>query len=95
MRRKRKTYDEKFRAKVALEAAKGNKTLAELSVEYKVHANLICQWKKELLTNLPSLFTKKSKNLELEELKQERDELFKEIGKLQVEKEFLKKKLEL
>lgn len=93
MRQKRKAYDPKFRAKVALEAVKGNKTLSELSTEYKVHANLISKWKKELLLNLPGIFSK-SNNSEVELLKKELDEVYKEVGKLQVEKEYLKKKLD-
>ena len=57
----RKTYDGKFRAKVALEAVKGEKTLAELSSEFKVHPNQIGKWRKQLLETLPSLFTDRKK----------------------------------
>ncbi|MCK4430559.1 MAG: transposase, partial [Candidatus Aminicenantes bacterium] len=45
----RKRYDAKIRAKVALEAVKGDKTLAELSSEFKVHTNQIRKWRKQLL----------------------------------------------
>lgn len=94
MSSKKNTYDSRFRAKVALEAAKEEKTLAQLSSEYKIHANLISKWKKELLTKLPLLF-EESKNKELLKIKKEREELLKQIGTLVIEKEYLKKKLNL
>jgi transposase len=90
MSSKKNTYDSRFRSKVALEAAKEEKTLAQLSSEYKVHANLISKWKKELLTKLPLLF-EESKNKELLKIKKEREELLKQIGTLVIEKEYLKK----
>lgn len=57
----RKRYDAKIRAKVALEAVKGDKTLAELSSEFKVHTNQIRKWRKQLLECLPDLFTDRRK----------------------------------
>ncbi len=53
----RKSYDATFRAKVALEAVKGEKTLAELSGTFGVHPNQICKWKRQLLESLPDFFT--------------------------------------
>lgn len=88
--RRRKNYDPTFRARVALAAVKGDKTLASLSSEYKVHANLIVKWKKELLTNLPNIF-QKADNSVAEELNEKNDELYKEIGKLKMEVDYLKK----
>lgn len=90
--RRRKNYDPNFRARVALEAAKGTKTLSELSGEYKVHANLIVKWKKEMLQKLPSLFQKADRH-EIEEAMEKNDELYKEIGKLKMELDYYKKKL--
>ena len=52
---KRKTYTDKFKAKVALEAVKGVKTLAELSSEYQVHSTQISEWKRMLLEASPDL----------------------------------------
>jgi len=52
----RKRHDAAFKAKVALEAAKGEKTIAQLSSEFGVHANQIRQWRKQLLEELPRLF---------------------------------------
>ena len=87
----RKSYDATFRAKVALEAVKGDKTLAELSSTFGVHPNQICKWKKQLLESLPDLFMdrRKRKDKEQEELI---DELYRQIGQLKVELDWLKKK---
>ena len=56
---KRRSFDKNFKAKVALEALRGEKTLAEISSQYDVHANMINNWKKQLLENLPDLFEDK------------------------------------
>ncbi len=87
----RKSYDAAFRAKVALEAVKEEKTLAELSSLYGVHANQISRWKKQLLESLPDLFTdrRKKKDKQQEELI---EELYRQIGQLKVELDWLKKK---
>ncbi len=90
--RKRRNYDPSFRAKVALEALKGNRTLSEISGEFKVHPNMIVKWKKELVAKLPTLFQKPD-NSELTEAQEKNDELYKEIGKLKMEVDYLKKKL--
>ena len=87
----RKSYDATFRAKVALEAVKGEKTLAELSSEFGVHPNQIRNWRKQLLEMLPDLFTDRRK-------KRDKDqeglisELYRQIGQLKVELDWLKKK---
>ncbi len=52
----RKNHTGAFKAKVALEAVKGEKTLAQLSSEFGVHANQMDQWRKQLLKELPTLF---------------------------------------
>jgi len=87
----RKSYDAAFRAKVALEAVKEEKTLAELASLYGVHANQISRWRKQLLTSLPDLFTdrRKKKDKQQEELI---EELYRQIGQLKVELDWLKKK---
>jgi transposase-like protein len=82
---------EKFR--VALEAIKGEKTLAEISTQYSVHATQISTWKKRALEYLASSFTDKQKPQENHE--KEVSELYQQIGQLKVENDFLKKKCDL
>lgn len=87
----RKRYDGAFKAKAALEALKGEKTIAQLSSEFGVHANQIGQWRKQLLKELPNLFSDRRKKDE-----QEKDDLisdlYRQIGQLKVEVDWLKKK---
>ena len=67
----RKNYDSRFKSKVALEAIRGEKTLAQIASEYEVHPNQVMQWKKKALDNLPDKYPE--------------DELLKQIGQLKVE----------
>lgn len=90
----RKTFDAAFKAKVALMALKEEKTIAELSSQYGVHPNQISKWKKLVLERLPSLFDKRG-NTDKEMPDPVIDELYKQIGQLQVEKDWLKKKSEM
>jgi len=89
---KRRKFSSEFKAKVALESVRGAKTLTELSQEYKVHPNAISNRRKQLLENLPEIFDGKRgpKPRETEEFT---DRLYRQIGKLQVELEWLKKKI--
>lgn len=91
MSKNNRNHDSAFKARIALEAIKEEKTLAQLGSEYGVHPNQIGQWRKHLLEELPSLFSdrRKKSDKEGEELK---DELYKQIGQLRVEVEWLKKK---
>lgn len=88
----RKQQSVAIKAKVALEAVKGEKTISQLSSEYGVHSNQIGQWKKHLLEELPTLFSDKRKKVERDRDELE-DELYRQIGQLKVELEWLKKKL--
>ncbi len=87
----RKRYDGTFKAKVVLESLKNEKTIAELASEYGVHPNQITQWRKQVLEDLPSLFTSNQARKEKAQ-EEEKDELLKQIGQLKVEVEWLKKK---
>jgi putative transposase len=88
---KRKRRSAQFKFKVALEAAKGTKTLNELSSEYKVHSTQISEWKSQLLKEGASIFSTTT-------ARQQRDqealqgELYEQIGRLKMELEWLKKK---
>ena len=88
---KRKRYSKGFKAKVALAAIKGQKTANELASEYEVHASQINTWKKQALEALPEVFGQ-GRRREAEEQEAERDRLYQQVGKLQVELDWLKKK---
>jgi transposase-like protein len=93
MGRIRKRFDAAFKAKVALEAIKSEKTLAQLCSEYGVHSNQIQQWKKRLLAELPGIFSRNGDRSK-EDKEALTDELYKQIGQLKVELDWLKKKSE-
>ena len=94
MRNLRRNHDSAFKAKVAVEPVKGEKTMAQLSSQYGVHVNQIRQWRKQLLQELPRIFTDRREKVEREREELE-SELYKQIGKLKVELEWLKKKSQL
>ena len=89
--RTRKRFDKEFKAKVALAALKEDRTLAELASHFGVHGNQISQWKRQAIAGLPETFSGKHDNgyAEQEGLVAE---LYKKIGELEVEKDWLKKK---
>ena len=88
-RRKRRSAQFKF--KVALEAAKGTKTLNELASEYEVHPSQISEWKGQLLTDGASIFSTTTARQQREQGTRQA-ELFEQIGRLKMELEWLKKK---
>jgi putative transposase len=91
MQNKRRNHSAAFKAKVALAAAKGDKTIAELAGEYQVHPTQITKWKNQLLESLPEIFSRRRQSSQ-----QQRDELtaqlYQQIGQLKVELDWLKKK---
>jgi transposase len=84
----RRKFSASFKAKVAMEAIKNEKTLAELSKQFEVNAVVISRWKAELLENISSVF-EKGTNAPKEEVDVEK--LYAQIGQLKVENDFLKK----
>mgnify|MGYP006306141307 FL=1 len=89
----RKSYSKKFKAKVALEALREEKTLQELADKYEVHSNQISTWKKQLVEGAEQLFERPNKKSEEEKkAEKDRDIQLKTIGQLKVECDFLKKK---
>ena len=89
MARKRRVLSSQFKAKVAMAAAKEDKTLSELAGKFGVHGNQVSAWKKTLLERAAELFEDgRSKSAEGPSV----DELYAQIGRLQVELGWLKKK---
>jgi transposase len=87
----KRKFTSEFKAKVALEAIKGLRTVNELAQEFEVHPNQIGIWKKQLLGSASDVFSR-GKDREAEKLQGERDRLYKKVGQLQVEVDWLKKK---
>jgi transposase-like protein len=91
MGRIRKRHSAAFKAKVALEAAKQDKTIAELAKQHQIHPVQISQWKKQLLEGLEGLFEgpTAARRPDPEKLQ---TELYEQIGRLQMELAWVKKK---
>lgn len=87
----RKRFDADFMAKVALDAIKEESTIAEISSKYEVHRTQISNWRKRALAGIKETFMRKQEKSKLENEKLV-DELYKQIGQLKVENEWLKKK---
>ena len=81
-----------FKAKVALAAIKSQKTTNEIASEFGIHVSQVNRWKKEALDALPEAFGSK-KDTTIQDMESERDHLFQQIGKLQVEVDWLKKNI--
>jgi len=97
-KRKHRSFDNKFKAKVALEAIKGEKTVAEIASEYDVLPRSIVGWKKEFLANMDIIFAKDKAfgdlKEQIKEKERDKDQLYKQIGKLTTHLEWAKKKSE-
>ena len=91
MSKRRRRYSADYKFKVALEAARGTKALAEIASETGVHPNQISQWKGRLLENGAHVFSSNGaqQRREIEKLEAE---LYEQIGCLKMELEWLKKK---
>jgi transposase-like protein len=90
--RKRRQHDARFKFKVALEAARGLRTINEIASENNVHPNQVSGWKKQLLEEGPAVFTSNSSKQQREQEATEAD-LYEQIGRLKMELEWLKKKV--
>ena len=90
--KKRKTFTDKFKARVALDSIRGMKTLSELATEYKVHPNQVSQWKKLLVIGAPGLFSG-GKRVCADNDEKEIAALYEEIGRLKMDNKWLEKKL--
>lgn len=87
---KRKRYSAEFKAKVALEAIKGEQTISELGSRYGLHPNMITNWKRQAIENMAEAFSGKSERKRASEEAKIKD-LHAKIGQLTVERDFLDK----
>ena len=92
MKRKRRTFSPEFKLKVILATLQERETLSELSQKYDLHPNQISKWKTEFLDNARHYLKAPNKGSKYEELADTK-ELYAKIGQLQMELDFLKKKL--
>jgi transposase len=91
MKGKRRNHSPGFKAKVALAAVRGDRTLVELAEQFDVHPNQIQDWKKKLLSHADQLFQNGSRAAK--DAEAEVKELHAEIGQLTMERDFLSVKL--
>lgn len=89
----RKRYDGALKAKIALLAIKGEQTTAEIASSYSIHPNQVTLWKRQALDALPGIFSEKWKKRE-QDREEVESELYRQIGQLKVELDWLKKKSE-
>ena len=92
-KKNKRTFDSRFKAKVAIEAIKGQETLAQIASRHRLHANQISKWKKQVIDRIPELFSNgmSGKSTQDESLI---SALYEEIGRLKFELDWLKKKSE-
>ncbi len=95
MSKKRKTYSEAFKAKVAIEAIRGRKTANELASHFGVHPAAIARWKKRALDTMPELFVDGRKSGTKAAQQEDNAKLYEQIGRLKVELDWLKKTSDL
>ena len=93
MIKKRKQYSPEFKAKVALAAIRNEASVAELAAKYEVHPTMIGNWKREVIEGAAELFDKGQKTKKHHDATV--DELYRQIGQLKVENDFLSKGLGL
>jgi transposase len=90
MSKKRKQYSAQLKAKVALEAVRGEKTVAEIAAQYEIHPTMIHNWKRHLLEGASELFEQQNQGEDLDnDTEAQVAELYRQIGELKVERDFL------
>ena len=92
MKKQRRKHSPEFKARVALEAIKGVKTVSQIAQEYEIHPVLVGKWKKEMLGHLPAVFDKENRPKTDQDIEKEKEQLQRKVGQLTMEVEFLEKK---
>ena len=92
MKAKRKRHEPEFKARVALEALKGEKTIQQIAKEYEIHPVQVSDWKKAMMERMPEIFSSGRKNSPEEQYEREKAQLHAKIGQQAVEIDFLTKK---
>lgn len=91
MSKKRRQHSPEFKAKIGLEALKGIEPVHAIAAKHQVHPVQVSQWKKEVAERLPEVFTSKP-DADAVTAKAREDELYRKIGRLEMELDWLKKK---
>jgi len=92
MKAKRKRHDPEFKARVALEALKGEKTAQQIAKEYEVHPVQVSDWKTRLSNGLADIFKTNQGKTKDEQFEKEKEKLHSKIGELTVQVDYLRKK---
>ena len=87
-----RVHTAEFKARAALAACKGDRTLSEIAAQYQVHVKLVQGWKKQMLEGAATVFSRTDKPVSSKEAEAKQTELFEQIGRLKRELEWLKKK---
>jgi transposase-like protein len=88
---KRRTHSPEFKARLAMEAISGRKTIQEIAADHAIHPIQVSQWKRQLLDGASEFFIRGKKNKDQNKGEAKEAELFQQIGRLQMELEWLKK----
>lgn len=92
MKKGKRQHTAEFKARVVLDALRETMTLAELASKFEVHPTQIAKWKKQFTASIPEVFGSSREKREKDD-EAEKDRLLRKIGQLQVEVDWLKKKL--
>lgn len=92
MKAKRRRHDPEFKARVALEALKGIKTIQQIAKEYEVHPVQVSDWKRTMLEGVAGVFERGGEGAGVEDFEREREQLNAKIGELTIKVDFLTKK---